>query len=172
MLFIVGDIVCYKFQIAQPELGQIIDILPNYNCIVKFAIYLNYREVMIQEIAPQYLRHINVNEFINNIVNNQTYKIHLENIDNFFEKKKILEKNQIFSHKTIPKGVYDAITYEDINDGDILVDFLRIDNKTENDFDTYYKESTLTSVLKMNKNPYTMKSIDKNTIVKYVATMK
>lgn len=175
MLFIIGDIVCYKSQNSLLELGQIIDVLPNYNYIVKFVIYTKHREIITQEINPKYLYHNNVNNFINNMSNNEIYKIHLENIEKNINNNKIQVvniDNIKINYKTIPKGVYDAITYEDIKDGDILVDFLRCNNKTENDYDTYYKESTLTFILKMNKNPYTMESIDKNSIVKYIATMK
>ena len=70
--------------------------------------------------------------------------------------------------KTIPKNSSDIITFEDIVDGDILIDFLR-DTKTEYEYGIYYKESTLDAILKSKKNQFTMKPIDIKSIVKYIA---
>jgi hypothetical protein len=70
--------------------------------------------------------------------------------------------------RIVPKGSSDIITYEDINDGDILIDFLR-DNKTEYEYNTYYKESTLEYILQNKKNQFTMKAIDIASIIKYIA---
>ena len=72
-------------------------------------------------------------------------------------------------YKTIPKNSTDIITFEDINDGDILINFNRETNKTEYDCDAYYKESTLNEILKTKKNQFTLKSIDISSIVKYTA---
>jgi hypothetical protein len=63
----------------------------------------------------------------------------------------------------------DIITYEEINDGDILIDFNRDSNKTEYDYNVFYKESTLIEILKTKKNQFTMKDIDISSIVKYSA---
>ena len=71
-------------------------------------------------------------------------------------------------YKTIPKNSSDIITFEDIVDGDILIDFLR-DTKTEYEYGIYYKESTLNTILQSNKNQFTMKPIDIKSIVKYIA---
>jgi hypothetical protein len=161
----VGDIVHYKFKNFYPELGQVIDVLPNYNCIIKFAVYIKYRVPIIQEIMPDYLRHVDKYEFVNNLTNNEAYTIQLNNIE------ELPKKITILLHRIVPKGICDAITYEDIVDGDILVDFHRCDNKTENDFDTYYKESTLKFILQTNKNPYTMNTLDHSSIVKYVCSI-
>lgn len=73
--------------------------------------------------------------------------------------------------RIVPKGSYDIITYEDINDGDILIDFFR-DNKTEYEHNTFYKESTLEHILQNKKNQFTMKPIDIATIVKYKAQIE
>ena len=77
----------------------------------------------------------------------------------------------IIESRIIPKDSTDVITYEDIKDGDILVDFLR-DDKTEYDHNTFYKESTLKYILESNKNQFTMKPIDSTTIVKYKAQIE
>jgi len=69
--------------------------------------------------------------------------------------------------KPIPINSYDIITYEDIQDGDILINFNRDDNKTEYDYGAYYKESSLRFILDSKKNPFTMKNLDMNSLVKY-----
>jgi len=73
--------------------------------------------------------------------------------------------------RIVPKRSYDIITYEDINDGDILIDFLR-DDKTEYEYNTYYKESTLEYILQNKKNQFTMKPIDIASIIKYIAKIE
>jgi len=72
--------------------------------------------------------------------------------------------------KTIPKNSSDIITFEDIVDGDILIDFLR-DTKTEYEYGVYYKESTLDAILKSRKNQFTMEQINIKSIVKYRANI-
>ena len=74
--------------------------------------------------------------------------------------------------KTIPPNSEDAITFEEIMDGDILINFNRDSNKTEYDYGAYYKESTLKFILKTRKNQFTMKPIDIDSIVKYVAKLE
>lgn len=71
--------------------------------------------------------------------------------------------------RNIPINSTDIITYEEINEGDILIDFNRDSNKTEYDYNVFYKESTLIEVLKNKKNQFTMKDIDISSIVKYSA---
>jgi hypothetical protein len=71
--------------------------------------------------------------------------------------------------KIIPKNSLDAITYDEILEGDILINFNRSTNKTEYDYDTYYKESTLKNILISKKNPFTMKELDLNSFTKYEA---
>jgi hypothetical protein len=72
----------------------------------------------------------------------------------------------ITDFKQIPKNSVDSITYEDINENDILIDFKR-DNNTEFFYDAYYKESSIFDILKSNKNPFTMLPLDQDSIVKY-----
>jgi hypothetical protein len=72
----------------------------------------------------------------------------------------------ITDFKQIPKNSVDSITYEDINENDILIDFKR-DNNTESFYGAYYKENTLFEILKSNKNPFTMLPLDQDSIVKY-----
>ena len=71
--------------------------------------------------------------------------------------------------RNIPINSTDIITYEEINEGDILIDFNRDLNKTEYDYNVFYKESTLIEILKNKKNQFTMKDIDISSIVKYSA---
>jgi hypothetical protein len=82
--------------------------------------------------------------------------------------KDIIKNIHHVGSRIVPKESYDIITYEDINDGDILIDFLR-DDKTEYEYNTYYKESTLEYILQNKKNQFTMKPIDIASIVKYIA---
>lgn len=72
--------------------------------------------------------------------------------------------------KKISKGSYDIITYEEINDKDILINFKR-DHKTEYEYNTFYKESSLDNIIKSGKNQFTMLSIDYSSIVKYTAEL-
>ena len=74
--------------------------------------------------------------------------------------------------KTIPKNSSDVITFEDIQNGDILIDFKRDSIKSEYDCNTFYKESTLKFILETNKNQFTMEPIDKDSIVKYTAIIE
>ena len=69
-------------------------------------------------------------------------------------------------NKIIPVGSTDIITYEDINDNDIIIDFKR-DSMTEFEHGVYYKESSFIDIFKGNKNPFTMLPLDANSIVKY-----
>ena len=84
---------------------------------------------------------------------------------------KYIENNDIVNigTKIIPSNAEDAITFENINEGDILIDFKRDNNKTEYDCGAYYKESTLNFILQSKKNQFTMEGLDYSSIVKYVA---
>jgi len=88
--------------------------------------------------------------------------INIQNIEN------IINSIPIVENKIIPKGSTDTITYDDINNNDILIDFKR-DTKTEYEYGVYYKESNLKSLLESNKNPFTMNKLDINSIVKFKA---
>jgi hypothetical protein len=87
----------------------------------------------------------------------------------YIEPKKITNIPYI-GNKKIPKGSYDIITYERINDKDILIDFKR-DHKTEYEYNTFYKESNLDNIIKSGKNQFTMLSIDYSSVVKYTAEL-
>jgi hypothetical protein len=65
----------------------------------------------------------------------------------------------------VPSGTIDIITYEELKDGDIIVDFLRTETEYESKFNTYYLESTFNI---LTKNPFTNKPIDKSSIIKYI----
>jgi len=84
----------------------------------------------------------------------------------------IIKNIKHIGSKNIPVNSMDIITYEEINDGDILIDFNRDLNKTEYDYNAFYKESTLIEILKNKKNQFTMKDIDISSIVKYTAEIK
>lgn len=71
--------------------------------------------------------------------------------------------------KIVPKNSTDLITFEDINEGDILINFNRYKNKTEYDCGAYYKESSLKNILLSKKNPFTMKELDLSSFTKYQA---
>jgi hypothetical protein len=181
MQFKVGDIVKYDFyktdnKYDQGELGQIIKINGS-NCIVNFIVFKKYRlypygvtvaEPMntIQEISYYYLSKYNINEFINNI-DHDKYYIELHRLINLSDTKFTLEEPRI-----VPLKSSDAITFEDIKNGDILVDFIRNDNKTEYYYHTYYKESTMEHILKTMKNPFTNANLIMDSIVKYPAIVR
>jgi hypothetical protein len=178
MQFKVGDIVKYVFNKSdnkydRGELGQIIKIVGS-NCIVNFIVYRKHRsypydEVIvntIQEISFYYLSISNINEFINNIDHTQ-YCIELHRLINLFDTRFPLEEPRV-----LPLKATDAITFEDIKNGDILVDFIRNDNKTEYYYHTYYKESTMKHILKTMKNPFTNASLNMDSVVKYPAILR
>jgi hypothetical protein len=83
-----------------------------------------------------------------------------------------MNENPHIGTKIIPKNAEDAITFENIQDGDILIDFKRNDNKSEYDCGAFYKESTLKFILQSNKNQFTMEQLDKSSIVKYTAVIE
>jgi hypothetical protein len=74
--------------------------------------------------------------------------------------------------KIIPNDAEDAITFENIVPGDVLINFNRDSNKTEYDYGAFYKESTLKFILKTKKNQFTMKPINLSSITKYTAIVE
>jgi hypothetical protein len=157
-------------------LWQIIKFIGS-NCIVNFIVYKKHRlypygaivaEPMntIQEISFYYLTKFNINEFINSINHNQYY-IELNRLINLSDTRFPLEEPRV-----IPLKSMDAITFEDIKNGDILIDFIRNDNKTEYYYHTYYKESTMEHILKTMKNPFTNASLIIDSVVKYPAILR
>lgn len=71
--------------------------------------------------------------------------------------------------KIIPNNSVDALTFDEIMEGDLLINFNRFSDKTEYDYDTFYKESTLRNILIAKKNPFTMKELDLSSFTKYEA---
>jgi hypothetical protein len=76
---------------------------------------------------------------------------------------------QVLSNKKdelhVPSGTIDIITYKELKDGDIIVDFLRTDTEYESKFNTYYLESTFDT---LTKNQFTNKPINKSSIIMYI----
>lgn len=164
MKFNVGDVVVYRF--SPPindhiEIGRVIEIVEPQNYIIELLIYTKHRFNLTQNICEWYLSPGNINDYTY-LLNNPTYTsdIIVNDIINYVKPREI------------PKDSFDAITFEDIKDGEILLDFPRNSNKTEYDFDTYYKESHLDFILRNKKNLFTGLPIDTNTIVKYFCFIK
>jgi hypothetical protein len=67
-------------------------------------------------------------------------------------------------YKIIPHGSYDAITFNEFVENDIIVDFLRTTTQYESEFDTYYSENTFNQLC---KNPMSNLAIDYNLIKKF-----
>ena len=110
-------------------------------------------------------------QIINNYLYNSDFTgsfMTYDEINNIITKNVNTNNILYVGYKIISKNSIDAITFEPIKNGDILVDFLR-DTKTEYEYCTYYKETTLQFIVQTNKNPFTMKPLDKNSIVKYTA---
>lgn len=85
----------------------------------------------------------------------------------YIEPRKI-ENIRYIGKKIIPRGSCDTITHEEIKNDDILIDFKR-DHRTEYEYDTFYKESSLDTILKMGKNQFTLLPLNVESIVKYFA---
>lgn len=81
---------------------------------------------------------------------------------------KKLENIPYIGKKLISRGSYDTITHEEIKNNDILIDFKR-DHKTEYEYDTFYKESSLETLLTIGKNQFTLLPLDVGSIVKFIA---
>lgn len=164
MKFNVGDVVTYRFNhliTKHLEIGRVIEVIKPNNYIIELLIYIKGRYTLIQNIDEWYLSKCNIDDY--------TYLL-----DN-----PIYTTTSIFDYvinhvgtREIPKSSIDAITFEDINEGDVLIDFLRTSNKTEYDFNAYYKESHLDFFLKNRKNLFTGLPIDKQSIVKYTCLIK
>ena len=78
----------------------------------------------------------------------------------------VINSIPMVADRIIPRESVDIITYEDINSGDILINFRR-DTKTENEYGAYYKESTLETIIKSKRNQFTMELLDITSFVKY-----
>jgi hypothetical protein len=170
----IGDIVAYKFNSIPKhvEIAKIVAKIEPSNYIVEFIIYQKYRNntnIIIQDIYNMYLSSCLLNNYIY-LTNNPSYSINNKYF-NLINNTIPINLESIIESRIVPKDSTDVITYEDIKDGDILVDFLR-DDKTEYDHNTFYKESTLKYILESNKNQFTMKPIDSTTIVKYKAQIE
>ena len=167
----IGDIVVYKFKSIPKhiEIVKIIAKIEPSNYIVEFIIYEKYRNntnIIIQDIYNMYLSSCLLNNYMH-LTNNPSYSINNKYF-NLINNTIPINIESIIESRIVPKDSMDVITYEEIKDGNILVDFLR-DDKTEYDHNTYYKESTLKYIMESKKNQFTMKPIDIATIVKYKA---
>jgi hypothetical protein len=167
----IGDIVAYKFKSIPKhiEIAKIIAKIEPSNYIVEFIIYNKYRNdtnIIIQDIYNIYLSSCVLNNYMH-LTNNPSYSINNKYF-NLINNTIPINLESIIESRSVPKDSMDIITYEEINDGDILVDFLR-DDKTEYEHNTFYKESTLKYIMESKKNQFTMKPIDIATIVKYKA---
>ena len=170
----IGDIVVYKFNSIHNhiEIAKIIAKIEPSNYIVEFIIYEKYRNntnIIIQDIYNMYLSSCLLNNYMH-LINNPSYSINNKYID-LVNNTIPINLESIIESRSVPKDSIDVITYEDIKDGDILVDFLR-DDKTEYEHNTFYKESTLKYIMESKKNQFTMKPIDITTIVKYKAQIE
>jgi hypothetical protein len=74
------------------------------------------------------------------------------------------EPNIPIINKIIPHGSYDAITFNEFVENDIIVDFLRTNTQYESEFDTYYSEDTFNQ---LSKNPMSNLAIDYGLIKKF-----
>ena len=167
----IGDIVAYKFKSIPKhiEIAKIIAKIEPSNYIVEFIIYnkyINDTNIIIQDIYNIYLSSCVLNNYMH-LTNNPSYSINNKYF-NLINNTIPINLESIIESRSVPKDSMDIITYEEINDGDILVDFLR-DDKTEYEHNTFYKESTLKYIMESKKNQFTMKPIDIATIVKYKA---
>jgi hypothetical protein len=105
-----------------------------------------------------------------NYINNDNYQDYYNDYGVSFvyvEPKKLINIPFI-GHKNIPANSFDTITMEEIKNNDILIDFKR-DGKTEYEYNAFYKESTLDSILASGKNQFTLKPLNYGSIVKYYA---
>lgn len=161
MKFNVGDVVVYRF--SPPindhiEIGKVIEIIEPKNYIIELLIYIKHRSNLTQNIIEYYLSPGNINDYTY-LLNKPTYTSDII-------------VNNIIEPREIPKDSFDAITFENIKDGEILLDFPRNSNKTEYDFDTYYKESHLDFIVRNKKNLFTGLPINTSTIVRYSCFIK
>jgi hypothetical protein len=125
---------------------------------------LNYNE------HPGYSGYNNINYLSSGLQGNSNF---LHTVHNYITgpycNNTIIKNIKHVGSRNIPKNSTDIITFEEINNEDILIDFNRDSNKTEYDYNVFYKESTLIEILKSKKNQFTMKDIDISSIVKYSA---
>jgi len=69
----------------------------------------------------------------------------------------------------VPAGACDVITMDALQEGDILVDFLRTNTQYESHFDVYYTEVTFNQIV---RNPFTAQMIDRSSARWYCAKLK
>ena len=74
------------------------------------------------------------------------------------------EPNIEIIDKIIPYKTFDAITFIEFVENDIIVDFLRTTTQYESDFNTYYSENTFNQLY---KNPMSNLAIDYALIKKF-----
>jgi hypothetical protein len=137
--------------------------------------YIAYSDDIITTNVPTNVSTTNILKYsYDNIITTNILSYSYDNINDIINipTVNILSYIQTVGDKIIPKNSEDAITFEQINDSDILIDFKRTNTKTEYDFGAFYKQSTLEYILKSNKNQFTLESIDINSIVKYVARLE
>ena len=60
---------------------------------------------------------------------------------------------------SVPTGACDIITMDALQEGEIIVDFLRTDTQYESHFGAYYTEATFNQIV---RNPFTAKAIDQS----------
>jgi len=132
---------------------ELINSVPNPNLV--YPNYNTYLNTTFYNIGYEYgneYGNVYYNSLITNIIN--------------IDIQSVINSIPMVADRVIPRGSTDIITYEDINHGDILVDFKR-DTKTEYYYGAFYKESNLETLLKSNRNQFTMKLLDISSLVKY-----
>jgi hypothetical protein len=153
--FKVGDFVLYTPNIkgllnAKDRIrdhGIVIDILWGTHCKIKL-----YNAYTIHTIGYPALTLLD-NELIPKNMNlNKISNIQLE-----------------ITTKIIPIGSYDPITFYEFKNNDIIVDFLRNDTEYESNYNMYYSEESFNQ---LDKNPITLKKIDKISSIKYIVKIQ
>ena len=150
-----------------------------YNDDIIYNNNVNVTEILSNNILPNSL--VNNNIWVSNpwIIGETTPQLLLPfYYSPYIYYNKLLlnnEKNRLLTipnvgSKNIPSNSADIITFEDIIDGDILIDFLR-DTKTEYEYGAYYKETTFNNIMKSGKNQFTLTPIDQKTVIKYKANI-
>ena len=144
--------------------NTIINIPNNYNDYGAYIIPTSYNMTNYTTIYSN----LNSSTYNHTTINNAIYTNHWSVVN----REEVIIENINIPHvgvKSIPRNSSDVITFDDINDGDILIDFKRDSTKSEYDCGAYYKESTLRFILQSRKNQFTLLPIDIDSIVKYTA---
>ena len=135
----------------------------NYN----YNNYVSNTTTISPTLYPTNFNDITLNTYIYHNYSNYYFE---NTINSYINIGYIINSIPFTANKNIPRNSIDIITYENINDDDILIDFKR-DNKTEYEYGAYYKESNLSDILKSNKNQFTLQTLDISSIVKYHAIL-